>query len=110
MFDNPKKELERLEQQLLAVEEASKEESVFDEFDEDAAVHAFWTETDDIDAICEDLIFSDRSAGFDIPEDSYSMDTSRYVAAPTRKRKGGWLLIACLAIIGLIIWKTGWLS
>ena len=109
MFDNPKKELERLEQQLLAVE-ASEEEPDFDEFDNDSAVHAFFAETDDIDAICEDLIFSDRSVGFDTPKNSYAMDTSRYVPATTKKRRGGWLLIACLAIIGLIIWRMGWLS
>ena len=41
MFDNPKKELERLEQQLLAVD-TSDEKAVFDEFDEDTAVHSFF--------------------------------------------------------------------
>ena len=108
MFDNPKKELERLEQQLLAVE-SSEEETALDEFDEDTAIHAFFAETDDIDAICEDLIFSERSAGFDTQEDSHVMDTNRYVAVPKKKRRGGWLLIACLAV-ALIAWRMGWFA
>ena len=108
MFDNPKKELERLEQQLLAVD-TSDEKAVFDEFDEDTAIHAFFAETDNIDAICEDLIFSARSAGFDTQEDSHVMDTNRYVAVPKKKRKGGWLLILCLAA-ALIAWRMGWFA
>ena len=107
MFDNPKKELERLEQQLLAVD-TSDEKAVFDEFDEDTAVHSFFAETDDIDAICDDLIFSERSAGFDAPVKSHVMDTDRYVAVPKKKRKGGWLLIVCL-IVAVIAWRMGWL-
>ena len=99
MFDNPKKELERLEQQLLAVE--ASEEAAFDEFSDEA---------DDIDTIYEDLAFSNRSAGFNTQKNSYTMESSRYVPVPAKKRKGGWLLIVCLAIIGLIIWRMGWLS
>ena len=99
MFDNPKKELERLEQQLLAME-VSEENSEPDSFP---------AETDDIDTIYDDLSFSRRSAGFDVRGASSVMDTNRYVAVPKKKRRGGWLLIACLAV-ALIAWRMGWFA
>ena len=99
MFDNPKKELERLEQQLLAME-VSEENSESDSFP---------AETDDIDTIYEDLAFSSRSAGVNVRETSYTMDTARYVPVPKKKRKGGWLLIACLAVV-IIFWRMGWFA
>ena len=97
MFDNPKKELERLEQELLAVE-ASEEEPDFDEFSDE-----------EYEDLPEERDFFRRSAGFDIPDGSYSMDSSRYVPAPKKKRRGGLLLIACV-IAALIAWRMGWLS
>ena len=99
MFDNPKKELERLEQQLLEVD-TSEEEVFSDDFSEEA---------DDIGTIYDDLSFSRRSAGFDVRGASSVMDTNRYVAVPKKKRRGGWLLIVCLAV-ALIAWRMGWFA
>ena len=99
MFDNPKKELERLEQQLLEVD-TSEEEVFSDDFSEEA---------DDIGTIYEDLSFYSRSAGVNEREGSFAMDTARYVPVPKKKRRGGWLLIACLAV-ALIAWRMGWFA
>ena len=97
MFDNPKKELERLEQELLAVESSEKEPD-FDAFSDE--------EYGDLPEAGD---FFRRSAGFDIPTDTYIMDSSRYVPAPRKKRRGGLLLIVCV-IAALIAWRMGWLS
>jgi len=97
MFDNPKKELERLEQELLAVE-ASEEESDFDEFS-----------AEEYEGLPDERDLFRRSAGFDMPDDTYVMDRSRYVPAPKKKRRGGLLLIVCVIAV-LIAWRMGWLS
>jgi len=102
MFDNPKKELERLEQQLLAAEESAAED--LDGFSDEIY--------DEID-IEESYELSRRSAGFDIQDDLYEMDASRYVPAPKKKGIGGLLLIAILELglaVALIAWWMGWLS
>ena len=108
MFDNPKKELERLEQQLLAVA-SSAEEPALAEFEDESFFDELSAEADDINTIYDDLSFSRRSAGFDVRGASSAMDTNRYVAVPKKKRKGGWLLIACLAV-ALIAWRMGWFA
>ena len=103
MFDNPKKELERLEQQLLAVEAPGEEDfDVLPDADDipDDTLHTM---------LNDDRAFSRRSAGFDIPDDTYEMDTDRYVPAPRKKRRGGLLLFACL-VLALIAWRMGWLG
>ena len=111
MFDNPKKELERLQQQLLAAEEpVAEEDSFYDEqcddpdasFDDDLAY-----------VLDEDSDFSSRSAGFDIQDEPYVMDTDRYVPAPKKKGVGCLLFIAFLELIAagaLIAWWMGWLG
>ena len=110
MFDNPKKELERLQEQLLAAEAGAEEE--YDTLSDD---YCSDSDADDIlddslyAALYDDQTFSRRSAGFDIPDDTYEMDTDRYVPAPRKKRRGGLLLFACL-VLALIAWRMGWLG
>lgn len=104
MFDNPKKELERLEQQLLAAEASDPEDSDFDELDE---------------AEYEDPIMDDeelmallgRSAGYeaDIPED-HAMNEDRYVAPKKKKGIRGLLVIAFLEAIAIIALAAWWLE
>ena len=110
MFDNPKKELERLEQQLLAAEDFDAEDSdprdeIYDVFDEDEVYGGDAPYEED------ELAFSRRSAGFVIRESPYEMDTDRYVPAPKKKGIGGLLFIAFLELLlaaGLIGWWLGW--
>ena len=126
MFDNPKKELERLEQQLLAAEKADFEESApdddfFEEFDTDEVyddeLQALLDHdmTDEWDRRRNEESFSKRSAGFDDMED-YEMNSDRYVPAPKKKSLVGWLLVALLELglaAGLILWwlnHLGWLK
>ena len=85
MFDNPKKELERLQEQLLAVEDKQPDDT-FDSPDQD---------------------FLSRSAGFDA-----EMDADRYVPARKKKRKGGLLFAAFLVLLAaglFFFWWKGWL-
>jgi len=103
MFDNPKKELERLQEQLLAVE--AKKEEEFEDFSDDIYEEPedeFYDE--ELEALLSgkaprprrydgDQDVAGRAAGFDA--DDYVMDTDRYVPAP--KKKG----IGCLAAFGL---------
>ena len=127
MFDNPKKELERLEQQLLAAETADLEdpapddEELYDEFEADEVyddelqalldpdISADWTRRREAQS------FSSRAAGFDDADD-YEMDDGRYVPAPKKKSLIGWLLVALLELglaAGLILWwlnHLGWLK
>ncbi len=94
MFDNPKKELERLEQQLLAAEQRDaleEEENLF---------------LEDTDDFYDDL--SSRSTGFGIDEE-YIMDTDRYVPAK-RKSMGGLVFFALLLAVSataLALWALG---
>ena len=113
MFDNPKKELEWLQAQLLAAESDETEipeepdADLDDDFTEDEPYDA------ELDALlnggsrsfdAEDWNVSGRAAGFDA--DDYEMDTDRYVPAP--KRKSGCLtafaLFQALAVIGFVLW------
>ena len=116
MFDNPKKELAWLEQQLLASEHHDEEDEFPDELEED--IYEDVSEDEPFDEELDILLnggsgrrfddrnrrVSDRAAGFDA--DDYIMDTDRYVPAP--KRKSGCLtafaLIQALAIIGFVVW------
>ena len=65
MFDNPKKELERLQEQLLAAETDDLQEEDFDS---------------SYDVLSE---IRSRAAGFDAED--YVMDDDRYVPAPRKK-------------------------
>jgi len=94
MFDNPKKELERLEQQLLAAEE-DFDGLYDDEFDSDD------TSDDDFLPLMYEQNLSDRqlrhrSAGFDAGEGDYEMDSRRYVPVQKKKGVGGLVFIAIL--------------
>ena len=125
MFKDTKKELERLEQQLLAVSSPDPDDQEFDDSPED-----FYDEFDD-DGIVDDELsamlgtprksgsnreFSRRSAGFEEFDDAYEMDRSRYVPAPRKKSPVGMVLVAILELavaIGLILWwaqHLGWLK
>ena len=85
MFDNPKKELERLEQQLLAAEEDVDAESA-EEFDE---------------LFCDEI--------YEDSEEEYVMDEDRYVP-PKKKGIQGLLIIACLEIAAIIALALWWLE
>ena len=120
MFDNPKKELEWLQQQLLAAESHDDEEDeVPEELEED--IYDDFAEDDPFDEELEALLngtparrydttgqdVSRRAAGFDAND--YVMDTDRYVPAP-KKRSGcltAFALIQALAIIVFVLWALG---
>ena len=116
MFDNPKKELERLEQQLLAAE-ARKTIDPDEEFDrlyEDIYEEFGREEPYELD---DELIGMlnhtptpardtvSRSAGFDAED--YVMDTDRYVAPPKKKSLKGlviFVLLEAICVIALAVW------
>ena len=111
MFDNPKKELEWLEQQLLAAElddEEDEEEMDGEEFDRlyDDIYDEFGREEPyEMDDELRSML--SRSAGY---EEEYEMDADRYVPAP--KKKGFRALVAFalglpLVIIALVLWYLG---
>ena len=116
MFDNPKKELERLEQQLLAAESYEEDDEIYDDFEDD--MDDDFTEDEPFDEELDALLsggsarisrwdernVSGRAAGFDADDDI--MDTDRYVPAPKKKNTGLiiFALIQALAIIGFVLW------
>ena len=130
MFDNPKKELERLEQQLLAAEideEDEDFESLYDEIYDEFGAEESYEVDEELKRMLNytdvpirnysnnygqsDRDVAGRAAGFDADEEDYYMDTERYVASP-KKKKGirGLLVLACLeaiAIIALAVWWLG---
>ena len=96
MFDNPKKELEWLQEQLLAVERKQPDDNL--DTDEE-----LWSPDQD---------FISRSAGFDADIEEYEMDTDRYVPARKKKGKGSLLFAAFLLLVAaglFIFWWKGWL-
>lgn len=118
MFDNPKKELERLQAQLLAAESCDDDENeVPEELDEDIDLYEDFEEDEPFDEELDALLngssrrfdtadrnVSRRAAGFDA--DDYVMDTDRYVPAPKKKGTGLiiFALVQALAIIGFVLW------
>ena len=130
MFDDPKKELERLEQQLLAAARPEPEDEEFDDLQEE--YYDDYEEDEDCD---EELLamlsgtrkvnfderrkaqkLSRRSAGFDADLEEYEMERDRYVPAPKKKSLAGMVFVAVLELavaIGLILWwaqHLGWLK
>lgn len=118
MFDNPKKELEWLQAQLLAAESCDDDENeVPEELDEDIDLYEDFEEDEPFDEELDALLngssrrfdtadrnVSRRAAGFDA--DDYIMDTDRYVSAPKKKGTGLiiFALVQALAIIGFVLW------
>ena len=116
MFDNPKKELERLQAQLLAAESCDDEEDeVLEELDED--IYEEFEEDEPFDEELDALLnghpcrfdtperdISRRAAGFDADDDI--MDTDRYVPAPKKKGTGLiiFAMVQALTIIGFVLW------
>ena len=118
MFDNPKKELEWLQAQLLAAESCDDDENeVPEELDEDIDLYEDFEEDEPFDEELDALLngssrrfdtadrnVSRRAAGFDA--DDYIMDTDRDVPAPKKKGTGLiiFALVQALASIGLVRW------
>ena len=118
MFDNPKKELEWLQAQLLAAESCDDDENeVPEELDEDIDLYEDFEEDEPFDEELDALLngssrrfdtadrnVSRRAAGFDA--DDYVMDTDRSVPAPKKKGTGLiiFALVQALAIIGFVLW------
>ena len=118
MFDNPKKELEWLQAQLLAAESCDDDDNeVLEELDEDIDLYDDFEEDEPFDEELDALLngssrrfdtadrnVSRRAAGFDA--DDYIMDTDRYVPAPKKKGTGLiiFALVQALAIIGFVLW------
>ena len=124
MFDNPKKELEWLQAQLLAAESCDDDENeVPEELDEDIDLYEDFEEDEPFDEELDALLngssrrfdtadrnVSRRAAGFDA--DDYVMDTDRYVPARKKKGKGGLLFAAFLVMLAaglFFFWWKGWL-
>ena len=106
MFDDPKKALEQLEQQLLAAGTPDEEEEP--EFLSDEEYDDPEADENPLAAAYEKQAFSRRSAGFDAQADA--MDTARYVPAPEKRKKGKLLLfLLAAAALALTAWKLRWL-
>ena len=109
MFDNPKKALERLQEELLAAESHDPvedfEDEIFDSPQQDNLLD------DELYAVLYDEPnISRRSAGF---EADYEMNSDRYVPAPKQKGIGGMIFLALLELVLAIVlfaWWQGWLS
>ena len=109
MFDDPKKALERLQEELLAAESHDPaedfEDEIFDSSQQDELLD------DELYAVLyDDRKLSRRSAGF---EEDYEMNSDRYVPAPKKKGIGGMIFLAFLELLLAIVlfaWWQGWLS
>ncbi len=113
MFDNPRKELERLERELLAAEEEPPLEETYED-PEDALeeMKAFLAEEDWVESRREPLYrrYSPE------PEEEAPPRRERNRPAPAerkRKRNGGLLVLLLLetvALLGVIAWWLRWLT
>ena len=108
LFDDPKKELKLLEQQLLAAEMAPPEEDIdgfSDEIYEEFSDEFSFEEENE-------LPLYGRAAGFDaeVEEEEYYMDESRYAAPPKKKGFRGLVIFALLQAIVIIALVTWWLG
>jgi hypothetical protein len=111
MFDNPKKELQWLEEQLLAAElgheeEPDEEEELdgeeFDRLYDDIYDEFGREEPYEMDDELQSML--SRSAGY---EEEYEMDEDRYVPAPKKRGFGRLVFFALmlpLAVIALVFW------
>ena len=114
MFDDPKKALERLQEQLLALEPETEEdpddllEQIEDAADEsedtfyDAELDALLTGGTLRRRIDPSQDVSRRATGYDA--DDYEMDTSRYVAPPKKKTSG--CLTAFALVLAIVVCAT----
>ena len=115
MFDDPKKALERLQEQLLAAEEPKNEdpedllEEIEEEFDEnelfDDELETLLTGGTLRRGTDPDRDVSGRAAGYDAND--YEMDTSRYVAPPKKRGVGcltAFALIQAIIVCALAVW------
>ena len=119
MFDDPKKALERLQEQLLAAEDPINEdpedllEEIYEQSDEDEVFD------NELETLLNggtlhrgnaDRDVSRRATGYDA--DEYEMDTSRYVPVPKKKRSGCltafvlFLAILVAALAGWALWRV----
>ena len=115
MFDDPKRALERLQEQLLAAEEPVEEdpedllEEIYEETDEDALFD------DELETLLNggslhrrvepDRSVSGRATGYDAND--YEMDESRFIPAPKKKGNGCLTAFALIFAI-LVIALAGW--
>ena len=114
MFDNPKKELERLQAQLQAAERSKKahmDETAEEEFDilYDEICEEFGGE-DPYEMDSELKAMLCRSTGF---EEDEVMDEDRYVPAVKEKSLRGLVifgLVQAIVVIAVAIWWIGRLS
>ena len=129
MFDNPKKELERLEQQLLAAEAHEQEEEDFESLYEEIYDEFGREEPYEVDDELKQMLnysdipirnhannygnpqqdLSQRSAGFEAEKDYY-MDSDRYVPMPKKKGIKGLLVLACIEAVAVIALAAWWLG
>ena len=120
MFDNPKKELERLQAQLQAAERSKKahmDETANEEFDilYDEIYEEFGREEpykmdDELESMLRHRDIMRRSAGF---EEDEVMDEDRYVPAVKEKSLRGLVifgLVQAIVVIAVAIWWIGRLS
>ena len=115
MFDDPKKALERLQEQLLAAEEPTEEdptdllEEIYEEPDEDELFD------DELDSLLNggtlrrrvepDKDVSGRATGYDASD--YEMDARRFVAPPKKKGLGcltAFALVQAIIVCALAVW------
>lgn len=112
MFDNPRKELERLERELLAAEEEPPLEETYEDPDDALEeMKAFLAEEDWEESRREPLYRRYSTE----PEEDIPACTEKPSPAPVkrkRKRNGGLiviLLIETAALLGVIAWWLRWL-
>ena len=114
MFDNPKKELERLQEQLLEAERkpaAPEYPDVLSDDDLDIILNdpELFPEEEEDDSLLYEQQTLGRSAGFDA-DVTYEMDDRRYVAPPKKRGMGCFVFIAVLEAILAIALAAWWLG
>ena len=108
MFDDPKKELKRLEEELLAAEMSDDEfeqfyDDIYDEFGEEETVVQQDAELKaQLSDRAQNTVF--RSVG-PYEED----DEARYVSVPKKKSVRGLVILACLESLGIVTIVLWWL-
>ena len=119
MFDDPKKALERLQEQLLAAELHEEAEDTNDLLEQIDEVTDAQEEEDLYDEALDTLLngghlrhridpeldVSGRATGYDA--DDYEMDTNRYVAPPKERGNGclaAFVLVLAVVVCAMAVW------
>ena len=120
MFDDPKKELNRLQEELLSEETSSWEDELADldsllaDYEEDRTlpVKDAYRKVDDLHRMSNVLLDEENEDDEDDEDEDLYQDTVKAAKKQKEKGVGGLIAVAVvesLAIIGLLVWWLFWL-